>query len=408
MKNYIFLTNYYLPRPGATGVCIHQLAKEIKKHGNDCTVICYHDEQSEQIIDGVKIERIDIPFYLNTTKKQGYIRRWIHRVLTILQKGMHILKYPLKSNKLVSNYLNSLKVVIGRNVESVVIASYTPLESVIAAKKIKDIYPNVKIVFYSTDSLSNERGGDGFLSPKLREFFGLRWEYKLFPFFDKILIMENHKNHYYYSGLFKNYISKMEIVNFPLIIKPSSVSSISKNVYRANGVINIVYAGTLYKVLRNPQYACDLFTQVLPYLKLQVIFVGGGDCDDILKKAELTSEGRIKGLGFKPYNIAISYIEQADVLLSIGNADSPMAPSKIYEYMSTGKPIIHIYTYEKDPCLDPLQKYTNAIIIKNDDQTAVRRIINFLRNSNKIEFEEIEQIFISSTPRYSTRLIERL
>lgn len=407
MKNYIFLTNYYLPRPGATGVCIHQLAKEIKKHGNDCTVICYQDEHNEKIIDGVKIERIDIPFYLNTTKKHGYIRRWINRVLTILHKSMHILKYPLKSNKLVKNYLKLLKVVIQRNVESVLIASYTPLEGLIAAKKLKDIYPNIKIVFYSTDSLSNERGGDGFLSPKLREYFGLRWEYKLFPFFDKILIMENHKDHYY-SNLFKNFISKMEIVNFPLIIKPSSKSSVSKNVYSASDVINIVYAGTLYRVLRNPQYTCNLFTQVLPYLKLQVIFIGGGDCDDILEKAESTSEGRIKGLGFKPYSVAISYIEKADVLLSIGNADSPMAPSKIYEYMSTGKPIIHIYTYELDPCLGPLKKYTNALIIKNNDQAAVNRVIDFLKNLKNIEFEEIEQIFISSTPMYSTRLIEQL
>ena len=35
MSKYIFLTNAYLPKPGATGMCVHQIAKELSNRGHE-------------------------------------------------------------------------------------------------------------------------------------------------------------------------------------------------------------------------------------------------------------------------------------------------------------------------------------------------------------------------------------
>ena len=66
-----------------------------------------------------------------------------------------------------------------------IIASYTPLEAVVAASIIKNRYcDKVKIVYYSTDTLSNEQGNDGILSQNFRTKAGIKWEKKLFSKFD--------------------------------------------------------------------------------------------------------------------------------------------------------------------------------------------------------------------------------
>lgn len=48
-------------------------------------------------------------------------------------------------------------------------STYTPLEGVVALKKIKEKYPDIRTVYYSTDTLSNEQGDAGFLTSEKRE-----------------------------------------------------------------------------------------------------------------------------------------------------------------------------------------------------------------------------------------------
>ena len=136
--------------------------------------------------------------------------------------------------------------------------------------------------------------------------------------------------------------------------------------------------------------------------------LGSGDCNDIIEKAVLDSEGVIKFHGMQPHNIVIEYLSSADILLSVGNAESPMAPSKIYEYMSTGKPIIHTYTYDRDPCIEPLKKYGNALLVKEGDGNAVLKIKRFIEISKTLNYEEVEKTFITSTPKYTADILENL
>ena len=60
--NFIFLTNQYLPKPGATGLCVHQLAKELAKDNNVWTV-CYKDEDDRKAFDNVNIIKIKVRYF---------------------------------------------------------------------------------------------------------------------------------------------------------------------------------------------------------------------------------------------------------------------------------------------------------------------------------------------------------
>lgn len=403
MGKYIFLTGFYLPAPGATGMCVHQLAKEIANHGHEVTTICYADDDNKEEFDGVKIVKILIPSFLKQNLSTSPLERRLNQLRSLMSKFVHIKKYPLRSIGLVKRYYNELEKLIENDEHVVVIASVNPLEAVIATDRIKKKYPDsIKSVYYCADTLSNEKGDNGILSAEYRTKCGLMWEKKLFESFDKIMIMECHKNHYF-SEEFAVFRDKMELVNFPLFTK----LDIEEKELESN-VTQFVYTGTLNRKLRNPQYLCSLLGDLVSKIQLHVDFLGSGDCDDILDEVAVKTEGAIERLGMQPHYVAIKYIEDADVLLSIGNANSPMAPSKIYEYMSTGKPIIHVYSYDKDPCLEPLKKYGNALLIKDGDLNGSSKLYNFVTNRKTLNYEEVYDKFITSTPDYSVEIIEKL
>ena len=402
MKVYIFLTNQYLPKPGATGLCVHQLAKELAKDNNVWTV-CYKDEDDRKVFDDVNIIKIDVPFFLRENNSKSNIARKVQYYGSLFSKAMYFRRYPLRSRRLIKNYKKAIERILESVGEATIIASYTPLEAVIAAKEIKDSHKdNVRIVYYSTDTLSNEQGNDGLLSAKYRTKCGMRWEKELFAKFDKILIMECHRAHYY-TDTYKEFFQKFAVVNFPLLSKPVFQMSTEKEI----GSVRLVYAGTLYKQLRNPEYLLDLLVELSKKREIEAVFLGGGDCEELLNKAERDSNGAIKYLGMQSHDTAIQYIASADVLLSIGNVESPMAPSKIYEYMATGKPIIHTYTYEKDPCIEPLYNYGNSLILKNDDKYALEKAMIFINHIKILNYEEVRSKFLTSTPFYSADLISK-
>lgn len=401
MGKYIFLTGQYLPRPGATGICIHQIAKEAVLRGHDVTTICYSDGDNEVQWDGVKTVKIKAPGFLNFQYKSNRLKKILYHLVEIAHKLWNIRKYPLKSKKLVNSYIKALKKHTKKTEAITVVASYTPLEAVVAAAKIKQKQPQfVEAIYYCADTLSNEKGESAILSSRYRSECGIKWEKELFSKFDKILIMECHKEHYL-CDIFDEFSKKIKLVNFPLLVSATNQSELSES-----STIKIVYAGTLYRKLRNPEFICNILNDLSERIALDVNFIGGGDCDDILSAFELKSNGTIKRKGMLPHEIALQYIGSADVLLSIGNAKSPMAPSKIFEYISTGKPIIHLYTYEKDPCLEPLTKYENALLIQEGDSEAQDKIYDFIMMRKYLSYENIKDKFLSSTPKYTMDIIE--
>lgn len=398
---YILLTNQYLPTPGATGVCVHAIAKTLAKQGENVYTICYGQaNEDKEVIDGVKIVRVNEPAFMTEYTGSSKFKALTMRLSSLGAKLINYNKYPQRSEALIRKYYKALDDLVSNDTEVTIIASYTPLEAVAALGQYKVNHPHIKAIYYSTDTMSNEQGENGFLSVESRRQKGLAWENKLFEVYDGILIMECHKEFYLKS--FRDQLTqKMRISNFPLLIKPNEKLTSTDSQ-------TIVYAGTLYKMMRNPSFAC---TTLLEYLKLgnvyNIVFLGSGDCDDILSDA-VSKNCRFSYLGMQPHKIAKDMIDNAAILLSIGNSESQMAPSKIYEYMATGKPIIHFYSYENDPCLEPLRQYGNALIIKENNPNAVEMIKKFLSAPKYLSFESVSGIFEKSTPEYTISLIQEI
>ena len=397
MKKYIFLTGRYVPRPEATGLCVHKLAKDLASKGFDVETFCYGDSKDIFEVDGVCVARLKAPAYMLEKEKTPF-NVFVSRV----HKLFNIFNYPLRSKKMRNMFVYEVLKTIGEDDDIVLVASYTPFEAVSAMKIIKKKAKchSIKCCYYCADTLSNEQTDAGILPASYREKKGKKQELSIFNDCDLIFIMECHKEHYL-SDDFASVRDKIRIVNFPLL---------DKNLYSTEAkkadTVSITYTGTLYKTIRNPSYPLDCFLK-FTNLNYKLSIVGGGDCDDIIAEKIALSNGKIEYLGKKPYTYARNAMIEADVLLSIGNDESPMMPSKIYEYISTGKPIIHFYNWDKDPCLPVLKKYHNAILIKNGE-CDIDILNKFIVERRILKYEEIAENFKSSKSEFTSEMIEKL
>ena len=400
-RKFIFLTNAYMPNPGATGVCVHQVAKDLVSRGENVVVICFDDGNNhENVVDNIRTVRIKAPFFIQPYKgKNKYMSR-CHWAVSLFFKLLYINNYPLRSKQLVNRYLKAIMREEDNQTDLFIIATYTPLEGVVAAAKYKEKNRGAKVIYYSTDTLSNESGESGILSAKSRTKLGLKWELYLFSVYDRILIMDCHKNHYE-KDIYSQFSAKIKYASFPLIVKPTCY----KDTMATHTIKTVVFAGNLYSKMRNPRYICKLMMSTFTASQMKVIFIGGGDCLEEMRSLSQESKGMIQYVGFQPYTFVENALVDADVLLSIGNSFSSMCPSKIYEYMSTGKPIIHSYTYEKDPCLEPLEKYGNSLLLKEGVEDNQSKLMTYISDLRVINFSEIAHNFELNTPQFTANLI---
>lgn len=404
MKDIFFLVGQYMPKASANGICTHAIAKALVDNGEKVTVICNEDGFSVGSYEGVAIRRIPVPLYIRNANKKGIAKK-VQRIDSIIRKLIYLPQYPLRSKALAKEYEKAVISEVKRNNidQFIVVSVVNPLEAAIAGAELKKKYgASCRSIFYSADTLSNEMGNEALLSNSYRSRIGFKWEKKLFSIFDVIMIMEPQKEHYY-SEQYGEYKNKMKLVNFPLLKCDGNIVREPSN----NETCLLVYAGTISKKLRNPTYMLGLLSKLTSDCDCRVVFLGGCDCKELFDKAENDSNGKIKYIGMQPYDVAQEYLRKASVLLSIGNKESHMAPSKIYEYMSSGKPIIHTYTDDDDMCVPVLKQYGNAILLREDSikNNIIEQVRDFVLNCNVMEYETIREQFLSATPEYSASII---
>lgn len=399
MEKIVFLVGYYYPKAMANGICVGALATELVKQKHEVHVICLKngDELQDELINGVDVHRIKPSLYRslelsrNTNSKKCNL---ILRLCTLFIKLVHIPTYPMTSCTQVNSYVKEASKLIDK--DTVVVSCFNPMEAIVAGMRLKKKHPEIKSIGYYLDSLSNE-GDVGILPKKMREKLGLRWEKKLFSVSDCIILMQCHYKHYEKSA-YSLYRNKICYADIPLLsIKESITKTDSKRV---------VYTGMLSVERRNPEYACEVLGQAMSDYLIE--FYGRGDCDKILDRFSEKNGGNVINKGFVDHSVAMSAIDNADILLSIGNKDSDMIPSKIFEYISTGKKIIHFAYDKRDACLPYLSTYPLALVLYDGNNILenVKKCEEFVSNNGlKFDANSIATLFEKNLPKYTANII---
>lgn len=191
-------------------------------------------------------------------------------------------------------------------------------------------------------------------------------------------------------------------LEFPLISKPKVVRDGQKRGKKAV----CVFSGSIYGGIRDPQYTLDLFRKLNDEGLVELHFSGvsSGDVDN----AEF-----VCCHGALPLNQAMQLIADADFLINIGNSVTNQVPSKLFDYISMGKPIINICKNHTCPTIKYLDKYPCSINLFEDEdcfETQLNLLRDFILNHKEKEesFLSIKKLYFECTPEYCADIFMRV
>lgn len=191
-------------------------------------------------------------------------------------------------------------------------------------------------------------------------------------------------------------LKKITITEFPKIEKPEH-RECADDIPLDPAYTHVVCTGSKNEQVRNSTFALALCRE-LAELPVQFHFVGYG----------WTEDGQIKQDGncifYPPHSpqSAKNLQLRADFLLNIGNKVVNQLPSKVLEYISTGKPIINVYKDEKCPAKALLENY-DSLNLREGEENAGAAFRTFLQEKHEIaDFRQTEQKFAVYTPGYVT------
>lgn len=395
--NYLLITEEYLPNPDASGVCASNLAREMLQRGHEVTIICRRKYYLPRIetIEGIDVYGVYRSPLLDKSNK-GFLPKILRRLNFIL----HIPLYPIKSLRFLVRMIQKTDTILKHESIDCVIAFNHPLESCLTEAVLKRKYPDIHFCVYDVDSFSNKIG-DRIIPYAIQQKLFWRWEKWVLGKVDQIVVMKNHTSHYQ-NKKYKPYFQKIDYANFPtLVLNNIGVSR------RDSKKILCIHLGTLSKVYRNPVRICEVFSCLKNY---SLHFYGNTDDKEILDRYEGASQGSIAYKGIISFENGQKLLSEADVLISIGNAKSEMVPSKIFEYISYGKPIIHFYSFPEDPVISYLRHYPLALLVNEQEpvESIAQTVFAFVETNigKSVTKSEILENFSMNTPGFSIDLIE--
>lgn len=152
--------------------------------------------------------------------------------------------------------------------------------------------------------------------------------------------------------------------------------------------INCVYAGSLLdENIRSPKYLFKIVNELDDRFIVHMVCNNLSKasimlCDSILGKNKI-----IKWYDSLTIEESMGIISNAEILINLGNKSVNQTPSKIFDYIGTGKPIINIYSLKNDTSKRYLENYPCKLNILEDENSLPENIFAFrefaLNNAKK-------------------------
>lgn len=212
----------------------------------------------------------------------------------------------------------------------------------------------------------------------------------------------------YERNEFKQFRNKFVPVGFPCVAEREPEPYVLRS---DTSSVHCVYAGSFYPGIRVPTPLYRLLSETEG---ITLTIVGrqpeGFDPDTMALQSTLVDSGKLILSGLVNSEAAYAAMLEADILVNVGNTVANMLPSKLFDYLSTGRPIVHIRLGEDALSSELLSQYPYALEITEDDpQGQAEAFVRFCRQNagKRTPFRQIQRAFFEYTPQYAADLIER-
>jgi hypothetical protein len=196
-------------------------------------------------------------------------------------------------------------------------------------------------------------------------------------------------------GRNQKFSSKVYAMEFPNI---TSRSEKPKQDVESDRIV-CSFAGHIYSGIRNPQYTLKLF-QLLEKKDIELHLIGVREQDLVsYQKGALTvCRGELE------LQETRNEMEHSHILVNIGNSMLNQVPSKLFEYISSGKPIINICKHRNCPTIPYMESYPLAINIFEDEEISIaaQKVLEFIRctSGKRVSSKEIYRLYRNCTAEY--------
>lgn len=407
MGHVVFITDSYHPHPSAGGVCCSNVAEEMsRKHR--VTVICLKTRDAQPDSEehlGQRVVRVSHKWWDVRLRTREYLekRRTLHHLYSLLLNGIRLRQYLRTffsrvsiDSDLVRAYSSALDS-LGEPVDAVIPICY-PMEAVVAAMEYTKSRDKVKLVPYLFDPFVESRTlhrSAWNKSIKRNSHIGL----------EKQMLEQSYR--VFCAPHLYDHLTSLGVL--PESVVSTEQPLLKRNAYASTpatetGPTIMTYTGVFDRHIRNPTYLLRAMQIVLASSDSELHLYTKGNCESMIARFAKSTRGLIVH-GSVPKQEADEAVAESGVLISVGNIDNLQVPSKVIEYISTGKPIIHFHSAADDAIIEILRNYPLGLCLRQDESALLgnaRDCILFCRENHgkSMSFDEVEKIYYRSTPRF--------
>jgi glycosyltransferase involved in cell wall biosynthesis len=386
----------------ANGVCVEAIIKQMNKNNWQAYVICGHAKDAVAsnktiLVNPPLFKRINEFANRTDNRISKIIALVVSRVLFNTQCCVYYMTMPwftpLYTNRL---YKAAIRLIRRKEID-LVIAVYSRIDSMIVASRLNRKL-GIPFVAYFLDPL--EAGyWPSIISQERRSVMGQKWEETIMKSALGGIFMKSTEGYYENNHVGRDYMNKIVYLDLPQYTYSMAKYNKPKDIVHNN--IKIVYAGSLPLNVRPIDYLFEAFKA--NFQKPLQITIAGRCSDERELKKHIEKDARFKYIGFQSKESIENLYGDADILLSLGSVEKWMVPSKIFEYMSTGKPIIHLAYIQDDPCIKYLKEYPLSLILTrglntiNEDICVLHEFIE--KHSYEYVVEDLSEFYYLNTPK---------
>lgn len=375
------------------------IAEHWAKQGHHVDVICETaiSRAASEIINGVHVHRVGNDF-LGRLRSEAGAQTKTGRISAFGKLKGALITLAKKASKYVWRKLywpdhawlwywhaaGKAETLQATNNYDVMYSSSIPFTGHLVALRIKNKCPGLRWIVDIGDPFCFSDGVtvNNFA---LYESLNIRYEKKVFLLADAISVTTSATKKRY-GEIFPFAASKISVIP-PLLSVDAATANGTPCVFPKDEKIRLVFLGTLYKTIRDPGNLLKLFSKLLESditEKLELHFYGEmGSCQDCFEPYNDIIGKKIFLHGLVDRKIAAAVMNNADILVNIGNDTAYQLPSKVVEYLFMMKPIVNLAKSSEDSSTSFFRQYTGVFcVVGNDamtDPEIFDRLLGFIR-----------------------------
>lgn len=418
MKKVLFTIQWYgIPSKiaaSANALCDENIINEMKRSNEyEIHVLSYgvSGYPIEEFVNGVFVHRfkrnIFFDYYVRNRTSKSVMYKLLRLASRFILRIKQILFFPIFPNYEPLHTYNFE--IAARSLHKkfnfdIVFSEFNGIDSLYAGLAVRKTNQNVIFIPLCWDSISGGRLAN-FMPKALCLKLRRRAEVNVMKYADAAIVMRSSKSfHDKYTSKY-SYYSKLIFLDVPYFIIRGG-ESLNNPV---GNTVKMLFAGTMAD--RTPKPLFDVLS-CLNY-RFDFLFVCTSEFHTkLMNYNNLYRNISIKCLPYMSHEELVEYQKRSDILVNFGVSNFNAVSGKIFDYMSTGKPIVSTAKADGDACIPYLNRYPLAFVLKeyNELDYNVGQFENFLKKIRqcKVDIAEIQDQFVENSPKTYIKTFEEI